>query len=66
MFKTIFNKQHAITLREYGFSASEISEYLGCSKDWVYGVVKQSVDAEKRKELMDYVISLGDSDDKTN
>jgi orotate phosphoribosyltransferase-like protein len=56
MFQTIFNKQHAIALREHGFSASEISEFLGCSKDWVYGLVKQKVNPEKRKELMQHVV----------
>ena len=58
MFQTIFNKQHAATLREHGFSASEISEFLGCSKDWVYGLVKQKVNPEKRKKLMQQVIDL--------
>jgi len=58
MFETQFNKQHATALREYGFSASEISEYLGCSKSWLYNVVKQDVNSEKRTELMNYVIWL--------
>jgi len=58
MFEIQFNKHHAIALREYGFSASEISEYLGCSKSWLYNVVKQDVNSDKRKELMDYVIWL--------
>lgn len=56
MFQTIFNKEHAIALREHGFSASEISEFLGCSKDWVYGVVKTKPDVNKRKELMQHVV----------
>jgi predicted DNA-binding transcriptional regulator AlpA len=59
MFQTIFNKSNATTLREYGFSASEIAEFMGCSKDWVYSVVKQKTVPEKRKELMQYVISGG-------
>lgn len=56
MFQTIFNKQHAIALREHGFSASEISEFLGCSKDWVYGIVRAKSNEQKRKALMQYVV----------
>ena len=56
MFTQKFNKYHAIELRQCGFSASEISEFMGCSKDWVYGVVKQKPNPEKRKELMQLAI----------
>lgn len=56
MFVQKFNKYHAAGLREHGFSASEISEFMGCSKDWVYGVVKQKPNTEKRRELMQYVV----------
>jgi len=60
MFTAIFNKEHAIALREHGFSATEISEFLGCSKDWVYGVVRTRPDSEKRKVLMQYVVEKCD------
>lgn len=64
MFTAIFNKEHAIALREHGFSATEISEFLGCSKDWVYGIVRTKPDEKKRKSLMQYVVD--NSNDKTN
>lgn len=56
MFETKFNRNHAVVLRQYGFSASEISEFLQCSSSWLYNVVKEKPDAEKKKALMQYVV----------
>jgi len=56
MFEIKYNKDYAIALREHGFSATEISEFLGCSVSWLYNVVKIKPDEQKRKALMQYVV----------
>lgn len=56
MFETKFNRNHAVVLRQHGFSASEISEFLQCSSSWLYNVVKEKPNAQKKQSLMQYVV----------
>lgn len=62
MFEKQFNRRHAIALREHGFSATQISEFLGCSVSWLYNVIKQKPDEYKVKKLMQSIIKEADKE----
>ncbi len=60
MFVKLFNQEHAEALQEVGFSASEIADYMGCSKAWVYSRITSKVNKKKQHDLMTHVVDQYD------
>ena len=52
-----YDKQAATILRKAGFSATEISKFLGCSNSWVNSKVNTTTDLDFQQVVMQLILN---------